>query len=74
METKNNPEPKIIRIAIRIWAGAVITFYVAYAMIKKWNDAKVIMDAVDWTWLGGSIAAWITVEGVRAYVKRRLEK
>lgn len=67
-------ENKIIRIGLRVIAGAIIGFYAAYIIIKKWEDGEVSLDLVDQGVIAGAIAMLIAVESVRYYVKKKLEK
>lgn len=63
-----------IRNFLRILAGIIMLVYVFDIMVHKIKEGKIYLDINDGYVILGCIALLLAVEGVRAYVKRKLNK
>lgn len=73
-EGKVSVEQKVIRNFIRVLAALLLVFYVVYMGHQKWTTGDVNLDTSDYSIITASVAVWVAVEAVRAYVVRKLEK
>lgn len=67
-------ENRVIRNFLRALAAIILVSYTCYFLYKKWSAGAVDLDSMDVSIISSAIAIWLTVEGVRAYVTRKLEK
>ena len=75
MEDKNSPlDGIVVKLFIRGLTGIILAFYVFYAIVHKWKDGIVNIDADDWALIGGSMSVWLAFEAVREYLKKKLNK
>lgn len=67
-------ENKKIRFWLRVIAWVFLGFYTVYAMLMKVLTGSVGLDWVDGLIIFFAGSVLLTVESVRAYAKRKLEK
>ncbi len=77
MEVENGEtkvENKVIRRFLRVLAGLAIVFVLVVGAMSKLLTGSWNLTAGDYAVAGISFGVLLTIEGVRAYVKRKLEK